>query len=141
MNWNCAAIYSSNWKDALTGDDAIMHSPPSITVDGQSISLHSSDVILNCMVNTWATVVHDWMPEHTSSMLKYLQDFKYADIQSGFDASVEECFNLDDKSDHIDCLYTLANDSCFAPSVVGSIVGRQVHEHGKSIGNLPLSTL
>jgi len=135
MNWNCAAIYSSNWKDALTGGEPIMHSPQSITVKGESISLHSSDVILNCMVNTWATVVHDWMPEHASSILKYLQDFKYADIQSGFDDNVEECFNLEDmKSNRIDCLLAVANTSCFAPSVVGSIVGRQVHEHAMNDG-------
>ena len=88
LNWNCAAIYSSDWKDSLTKEDVFFHTPSSIALeegnftsifssttstrseDGDDhydstviISLHSSDTRLLCMVNAWATVVGDWIPQ------------------------------------------------------------------------------
>ena len=60
MNWNCAAVYSVQWKDALTKTDPIIRAPEEININGkETISLHNSDTHLLCMVNAWATVVED----------------------------------------------------------------------------------
>ncbi len=100
--------------------------------DEDDIQLHSSDTRLLCMVNAWATVIGDWIPEAKSDMLRHLDEFLYPDIQHvGWNSDVDDCFNLDTGVADADCLKDVAENSCFAPSVIGSIVGREINEYGR----------
>ena len=66
-------------------------------------------------------------------MIDHLEAFLYPDVQVGWNEDVDSCFDLEGNgSSDIDCLYDVAETSCFSPSVIGSIVGRQVNEYGKT---------
>ena len=136
LNWNCAAVYSSSWKDALTKTDPIFRTPAEVLIDGDTISLHVSDTRLLCMASSWATVVQDWIPDGTGVMMEHFEAFMYPNIELGYNAAVDSCFDLMDGSANTTCLYEVAEDSCFSPSVIGSIVGRQVNEYGKELFDL-----
>lgn len=133
LGWNCAAIYSNEWKDALTEEDPFFHTPASVQVNGETVSLHNSDTRFLCMIHSWSTVVEDWTPLGKERLLAHLQDFQYPDLQPGYNSTVDSCFNLLDGTVDPDCLYNVAHSSCFTPSVIGSIVGRQVQEYGELI--------
>jgi hypothetical protein len=151
MDWNCAAMYSSTWKDALTKQDPFFHTPYDIDIEvpvsdnncgngststTESINLHSSDTRLLCIVNAWATVVGDWIPEATADMMEYVKNFMYTDVQAGWNSDVDKCFNLDNGTANVECLQDLAEKSFYSPSIVGSIVGRQINEYGTLLGTL-----
>ena len=88
------------------------------------------------MVNAWATVIQDWIPEATEDILAHLDEFMYyANVSAGYNADVDSCFDLADADGSVDesCLYQVAQESCFAPSIIGSIVGRQLNEYGKKL--------
>ena len=141
LNWNCAAVYSSSWKDALTKTDPIFRMPAEVLIDGDTISLHVSDTRLLCMASSWATVVQDWIPDGTGVMMEHFEAFMYPNIELGYNAAVDSCFDLMDGSANTTCLYEVAEDSCFSPSVIGSIVGRQVNEYGKELFDLNEETI
>lgn len=86
------------------------------------------------MASSWATVVQDWIPDGTGVMMEHFEAFMYPNIELGYNAAVDSCFDLMDGSANTTCLYEVAEDSCFSPSVIGSIVGRQVNEHAKRDG-------
>jgi len=137
MNWNCAAIYSDSWKDSLTKKEPLLHTPKETILENgdTTIQLHSSDLRLLCMVNTWAAVIEDWIPEATEAISDYVETFMYPGIELGYNSEVDACFDLTgDGSSNNDCLYEVASESCFAPSIIGKIVGRQLNEYAKRDG-------
>jgi hypothetical protein len=88
------------------------------------------------MVNAWATAIQDWIPEATEDILAHLDEFMYyANVSAGYNADVDSCFDLADADGYVDesCLYQVAEESSFAPSIIGSIVGRQLNEYGKKL--------
>mmetsp|Transcript_26657 Transcript_26657/g.37568 ORF Transcript_26657/g.37568 Transcript_26657/m.37568 type:complete len:541 (+) Transcript_26657:113-1735(+) len=133
LNWNCAAIYSQTWKDAITKSNTLLHTPATIDINGNDITLHTSDTRLLCIVNAWATVVDDWVPEAAEPLLGLLQAFEYPDVQIGFDPEIDSCFE-DGGVGNISCLENIAQDRCYRPSTIGSIVGRQVTEYARRDG-------
>lgn len=136
LSWNCVASYSETWKDAVTKGPVLLNTPASATLEGGvMVDLHTSDARLICMANAWATVVQDWLPEAAEPLLGLLQQFAYPDIQPGYDADVDACFDIDgDGAADRDCISTVAASKCFSPSVMGSIVGRQLTEFARRDG-------
>ena len=148
LDWNCAAIYSTDWKDALTKKNkTLVHAPPTMTILASSnsnifsqeqpeidIELHNSDTRLLCMANAWATVVKDWVPEAEEAMMNYIQAFQYPGItDSGYNPQVKACFDKEGNA-NMKCLTKLAEDDCFAPSIMGAIVAQQVSEYARRDG-------
>jgi len=137
--WNCVAIYSPHWKDALTRGDTIFRAPNSTTIqDGsQTVNLHTSDSRLMCIINAWLTVVEEWIPEALDPLLGYVDQFQYFLPKAhGFDPDVDSCFfdNLEDDTERARCLENIAQEKCYAPSTVGKIIGRQITEYGRNDG-------
>ena len=140
MNWNCAAVYSVQWKDALTKTDPIIRAPEEININGkETISLHNSDTRLLCMVNAWATVVEDWVSEAAQPVLGIISDFKYPGVSNGYSDSVNTCLSNHGETgnDHYlqkECLLVLAESNCYSPSIMGKIIGHQITEYARDDG-------
>ena len=94
------------------------------------------------MVNAWATVVQDWVPEATMDMVAHLNEFMYPDVKLGYDDTVDACFDISNggSADNA-CLLDVAESTCFTPSTIGSIVGRQVAEYGKLLEKYHVNSL
>jgi len=146
INWNCAAVYSSDWKDALTKNDVLLHAPPTIAgvaelniVGGVAelkvdVNLHTSDTRLMCMASSWAVVVQDWVPEASQAVMGYLQAFQYPGItDGGYDSRVMACFVENGVEDTV-CLTDFAEEECYTPLVMGAIVAQQVSEYARRDG-------
>jgi len=141
LNWNCAAVYSPAWKDALTGNDVLLYAPPAIFLSDDSndnsttmVELHNSDTRLICMASSWATVVDDWVPEASEAIMEYLQEFQYPmGVIDGFDPRVSSCFDKEGEAD-TSCLVDLAEEECYSPMIMGAIVGQQVAEYARRDG-------
>ncbi len=143
MNWNCAAIYSNEWKDALVkGEEPILRTPKFLQfvekgedddTGAEKIHLHSSDSRLLCIVNSWATVVGDWIPpDGAMDMYSHLKEFMYPDVQIGWNEEVDECFGMEsekkkeDKDETMNgvaianrtCLVKVAEKHCYLPSII-----------------------
>ena len=131
MHWNCAAMYSTGWKDALTLEEPLLRSPSST---GTITSLHNSPARLLCMVHAWAAVVDDWIPEAYSSLSNVLSAQGYNDVHYGFSDEVDAAFDLNTGIPDLDMLGSIASDNCYSPKIMGAIVARQVTEYGRRDG-------
>ena len=136
MDWNCAASYSHNWKDSLTKSDVLVRTPSSILIGQRSVPLHTSDTRLMCIISAWATVVKDWVPESYKPLISYINDFRYTGIgYGGYDPDINKCFDDEfDGKPNLQCLQKIAQDECYAPSVMGAIIGHQLAEYAKRDG-------
>jgi hypothetical protein len=137
VNWNCAAIYHTTWKDALSKEDPIVRAPENIVhSDGTSgaKSLHNSDSRMLCMVHAWAALVDDWVPEAAPSLLGVLGAHGYS-VTRGFNQQVDQCFMVDSMMNSPDCSQGnkyLNSKKCFPeePDYVaaGSVTGSCLHD-------------
>lgn len=147
MNWNCAAVYSSNWKDALTKAEPLLRSPTTTSVstaigddgDGvfatKDVDLHTSDARLLCMVHSWATVVRDWVPEAVPTLMGVINSYGYLGVSDTYNKDVDDCFNINtDGAADKTCLVDAAVNECYSPSIMGAIVARQLTEYARRDG-------
>lgn len=134
INWNCAATYSSDWKDYMTRGDPLVRTPETLqTPTSDIIDLHSSDLRLQCMVHAWSTVVVDWIPEAAYDISSYITNYEFTDSAPGYDAEVSVCFDENGVPDDT-CIETVAQLHCYKPSIMGAIVAQQVTEFGRRDG-------
>ena len=146
LNWNCAAVYSNNWDDALTNTDPIIRTPTEaknvdassgLFVQKRDVSLHTSDTRFLCLVHGWHAVLEDWIPDATGTLLPVLESLglNFTEESLGYDEGVGECF-----AGPVDpiCLEKIAKDNCYKPAIMGQIVGRQVAEYARTDGKSSL---
>lgn len=140
IDWNCAASYSSNWRDYLTKADPLVRAPQTVSwtdpsmpaASSANVDMHTSDLRLQCMTHAWATVVSDWVPESETSVLSYISDFQITDVTQGYSEKVSACFT-DGHADTV-CLNEIAEAQCYKPSIIGTIVAHQVAEFARTDG-------
>lgn len=131
MNWNCAAMYSSTWLDALTKEEPLLRSPPSYG----DINFHESTPRLLCMLHAWAAVVKEWHPESFPTLSGILQGlFEFENLTFGFNPDVDEAFRQGIEEPDVETLVALASENCYNPKIMGAIVARQLTEYGRSDG-------
>ena len=159
LDWNCAASFSDDWRDALTFGDPLVRTPPNAnatrqansTTDEVRFDLHTSDSRLLCMVHAWTTVTRFWIPEAVHPLLDVLNMLGMGpaadtvDVDLNFDPDVDRCFDIagmqtawDDKEGGLlhtqqgidaGCLRHVARRNCYSPKIVGKIVARQIHQY------------
>lgn len=139
LDWNCAASYSADWKDAIDRGEPLVRTPGTVQVadaDGavSALNIHSSDARLLCMVHGWATVVLDWVPEAYPSLSGVQYSLGYRGIVPGYNSTVDEAFDLATGDPDRAALGTLAEGSCYSPRTMGAIIGRQLTEYAKRDG-------
>ena len=104
LDWNCAASYSEDWRDALTFGDPLVRTPSDVnvtrtnsTADHVRYDLNTSDSRLLCMVHAWTAVTRFWIPEAVHPLLDVLnmlglgQDI---DVDLNFEPDVDQCFDI-----------------------------------------------
>mmetsp|Transcript_27224 Transcript_27224/g.55708 ORF Transcript_27224/g.55708 Transcript_27224/m.55708 type:complete len:601 (-) Transcript_27224:126-1928(-) len=131
MNWNCAAMYSTSWKDALTMDDPLLRAPSTTTTGS---SLHSSPTRLLCMVHAWAAIVNEWIPEAQPTLSAVLRTHGYKNVEYGFNDEVDAAFDIATGVPILEVLGQVAASNCYSPKIMGAIVARQVTEYGRRDG-------
>lgn len=147
LNWNCAAVYSQIWDDALTKTDPIIRTPMTakevdassgLFVQERDVSLHTSDTRFLCLAHGWHAVLEDWIPDASAeTLLVVLQSLGLRYPGSlGYDGDVGECFADVAGGGVADaiCLERIAKDNCYKPAIMGQIVGRQVAEYARTDG-------
>ena len=151
LNWNCAAVYSQKWDDALTKTDPIIRTPKEakkvdassgLFVQEKDVPLHTSDTRFLCLVHGWHAVLEDWIPDATETLLPVLESLglNFTEESLGYDEDVGECFAdvaAGEVADAI-CLERIAKDNCYKPAIMGQIVGRQVAEYARTDGKSSL---
>ena len=134
INWNCAAVYSPDWKNAINKQDDLIHAPDTIQLSGDlTVNLNTSDARLLCMASAWATVVDDWVPQASDPIKGYITTFQYPNIEYGYNSRVATCYNENGEADDA-CLSDLAAEECYAPAVMGAIVAHEVAELARRDG-------
>lgn len=147
LDWNCAAVYSQKWDDALTKTDPIIRTPKEakkvdassgLFVQEKDVSLHTSDTRFLCAVHGWHAILQDWVPDAVDKLLPALAGFglNFTEESLGYNEDVGECFAdlaAGDVADAI-CLERIAKDNCYKPAIMGQIVGRQLAEYARTDG-------
>lgn len=135
-NWNCAAVYSAGWKDALTKDDPLLRAPEHI-LDSQKnvdVKINESNPRFLCMVHAWASYVEDWVPDAAPALQTVLGSLGFDSLTYGYDLSVVEAFDTITGNPDLNALHVLARDNCYSPKIMGAIVARQMAEYAKRDG-------
>ena len=127
MNWNCVAVYSSTWKDAISKEDPKIPTP--VDHPAKGIVFHSSATRQLCMVHAWATVVLDWFPNSYPSLSGMLGAFGY-NVTYGFNPEVNAAVAEED----LHTIKSIAATNCYSPKIMGAIIGKQVTEYGRDDG-------
>jgi hypothetical protein len=130
IDWNCAAMYSLTWLDALTKDDPLLRSP----VSHENITFHGSTPRLLCMVHAWAAVVNEWQPDAFPTLYGILGAFEFEDLSFEFNSDVDAAFDLVTGEPDIDTLKNIAATNCYKPKIMGAIVARQLTEYSRRDG-------
>lgn len=134
MNWNCAAVYSEGWLDALTkSTDPVLRVPET---SAGITDMHTSSIRQLCMVHAWATVVDDWVPEARETLEGVLSGLGYENIHFGYNEEVDAFFEISGTGEisNMAGLTALASDNCYSPNIMGAIIGRQVTEYARRDG-------
>ena len=150
LNWNCAAVYSADWDDALMQTDPLIRTPESVTVDSdatsglfadgfEEIDLHSTDARFLCAIHGWHAVMTDWVPDAASTLLPVLTGFGLNVGQLEYREDIGTCFEGVEEGSEIDiiCLEAIAQDECYSPATMGQIIGRQLAEYARTDGKIP----
>ena len=130
MHWNCAAMYSSTWLDALTKEDPLLRSP----VSHEGITFHASSPRFLCMVHAWAAVVKEWQPKAFPSLSTVLELFGFDELSYEFNPQVDAAFDEETGEPNIEDLNAIAAANCFKPEIMGAIAARQLTEYGRRDG-------
>ena len=149
LDWNCAAVYSQKWDDALTKTEPIIRTPTTaknvdassgLFVQERDVSLHTSDTRFLCAVHGWHAIIQDWVPDALGTLLPALAGLglNFTEESLGYNEDVGECFVDVANGGPIDaiCLERIAKDHCYKPAIMGQIVGRQLAEYARTDGKL-----
>ena len=102
MHWNCAAMYSSTWLDALTKQDPLFRTPVSF----DEITFHESAPRLLCIVHGWAAIVNELQPMAYPTLAGILEGlFQFKDLTFGSNPEIDAAFDAETGQPNVEKLF------------------------------------